>query len=86
MYVMKRYTVSKARERFADVLDEAEQHGGVVIERGDVQYVITAKRTPRRRAAKRSAIETLDPAVRDGRWQWEWTGAGVTFGAGQPRS
>ncbi len=86
MYVVKRYSVSKARERLADVLTEAEQNGAVMIERGDVQYVITAKRTSRRRAAKPSAIETVDPAVRAGEWQWEWTGDGVTFGARRPRS
>jgi hypothetical protein len=85
MYTMKRYTVSKARARFADVLDEAEQHGAVLVERGDVQYVITAKRAPRRRVAKQSAIESVDPAVRDGQWQWEWTADGVSFRAGHSR-
>jgi len=31
MYMMRRYTVSKARERFAAVLDEADRTGSVMI-------------------------------------------------------
>lgn len=81
---MKRYTVSHARERFADVLDEAERSGSVVIERRDVQYVIHARRKPRPVRSSRSIIETVDPAVADGQWQWTWTGDGVRF-AGRRR-
>jgi antitoxin (DNA-binding transcriptional repressor) of toxin-antitoxin stability system len=76
---MKRYTVSQARERLADVLDEAERGGSVVIERRNVRYVIQAKRTPRRSRARQSVIETLDPAVDSGQWQWDWTATGVKF-------
>jgi antitoxin (DNA-binding transcriptional repressor) of toxin-antitoxin stability system len=76
---MKRYTVSQARERLADVLDEAERGGSVVIERRNVQYVIQAKRTPARDAPRQSVIETLDPAVDTGQWQWDWTARGVKF-------
>ena len=76
---MKRYTVSQARERLADVLDEAERSGSVVIERRDVQYVIRAKRAPRRQRARQSVIQTLDPAVASGQWQWNWTGGGLRF-------
>ena len=50
MYIMKRYTISQARERLADVLDEAERNGAVVIERRDVQYVIRATHTAPRKA------------------------------------
>lgn len=77
---MKRYTVSKARARLADVLDEAERNGSVVIERRDVQYVIRATRAPRDVRGGRSVIEVLDPAVADGQWQWDWTSKGVRFG------
>jgi hypothetical protein len=76
---MKRYTISEARERLADVLDEAERSGSVVIERRDVQYVIRARRTPHRKRSRVSIIETLDPAVADGQWQWNWTATGVRF-------
>jgi hypothetical protein len=40
---MKRYPVSMARERLADVLDEADRSGAVVIERRGVQYVLRPK-------------------------------------------
>ena len=80
---MKRYTVSQARERFADVLDEAERSGSDVIERRDVQYVIQARRAPRPRSG-RSIIEAVDPAVAEGQWQWEWTADGIRF-AGRRR-
>jgi hypothetical protein len=83
---MKRYTVSQARERLADVLDEAERNGSVVIERRDVQYVIRAKRAPRQPRAGRSVIEVLDPAVADGQWQWNWTAKGLRFGRRGRRS
>jgi hypothetical protein len=76
---MKRYTVSQARERLADVLDEAERSGSVVIERRNVQYVIQAKRAPQRTRARQSVIETLDSAVESGLWHWDWSAAGAKF-------
>jgi hypothetical protein len=83
---MKRYTVSKARERLADVLNEADRHGSVLIERGDAQYVITPKAAVKRKAARRSVIETVDSAVQDGQWGWDWTSRGVRFTGGRSRS
>jgi hypothetical protein len=83
---MKRYTVSQARERLADVLDEAEQNGGVVIERRDVQYVIRARRRARGARAGGSAIEIVDPTLADGQWGWKWTQGGVRFDARRRRS
>jgi hypothetical protein len=78
---MKRYTVSKAREQFADVLDEADRSGSVIIERGDVQYVIAPKAAAakRRQPASPSVIESLDPAVQAGEWTWDWTPGGLRF-------
>jgi hypothetical protein len=76
---MKRYTVSQARERLADVLDEAERSGSVVIERRDVQYVIRPRRALRSPRSRRSVIEVLDPAVADGQWTWDWTAKGPKF-------
>jgi hypothetical protein len=76
---MKRFTVSKARARLAEVLDEAERGGAVLIERGDVQYEVRVKRRPRGRVSPRSIIETLDPAVASGAWDWQWTAGGVRF-------
>jgi hypothetical protein len=86
MYIMKRYTVSKARERFADVLDEADRNGSVLIERGEVQYVITARAAVKRPARRRSVIETVDSAIRDGQWRWDWTSKGIRFTGGRSRS
>jgi hypothetical protein len=79
MYTMKRYTVSQARERLADVLDEAERGVAVVIERRDVQYVIEARPVARRQQPRRSLIDTLDPAVAAGQWQWDWAESGIRF-------
>jgi hypothetical protein len=79
MYNVKRYTVSKARESFASVLDEAEANGSVLIERGGIQYVITARRAPARARRKRSVLETIDPAVAAGQWTWEMTAGGLRF-------
>jgi len=78
---MKRYPMAIARERLADVLDEAERSGAVVIERRDVQYEIRARRVSGRQRARRSMIETLDPAVAGGQWQWNWTASGLRFGS-----
>jgi hypothetical protein len=83
--VMKRYTVSKARERLADVLDEAERGGAVLIERGNVQYEVRVRRRARSRPPARSVIETLDPAVAAGVWDWQWTAGGMRFRS-RPRS
>lgn len=86
MYSMKRYTVSKARERLADVLNEADRTGSVLIERGDVQYVITPKATSKRKVGKRSVIETVDSAIGEGQWRWEWTSKGARFTGRRARS
>ena len=71
--------MSTARERIADVLDEVERTGGAVIERGDVQYVITVKRPAARRRTRPPAIEIVDPAVASGEWRWEMTAGGLRF-------
>ena len=86
MYSVKRYNVSMARERLADVLNEVDRNGSVLIERGDAQYVITAK-SPRRRSAHRtSMIETVDPSVANGQWQWDVTATGIRFRGRRSRS
>jgi len=83
---MKRYSVAHARNRLADLLNEAERGTPVVIERRGVRYVLHAEAAPRRRRVRRSMIETLDPAVAQGQWQWTWTPKGVRLGARHPRS
>jgi hypothetical protein len=86
MYAMKPYTVSKARERLADVLNEADRNGSVLIERGDVQYVLTTKVAEKPKGSRRSVIETVDPAVEQGQWRWDWTSNGVRFARSRKRS
>ena len=76
---MKRYTVSQAREKLADVLDQADRTGSVLIERRNVQYVIRPRRVARTSRPRRSVIEILDPAISGGQWQWKWTAKGLTF-------
>ena len=76
---MKRYTVAQARERLADVLDEAERGGSVIIERRNVQYVIQARRPAHKSRPRQSIIETLDPALDGGQWHWSLTASGVRF-------
>jgi hypothetical protein len=77
MYMMRRYTVSKARERFAAVLDEADRTGSVMIEPGGSQYIIRAAPPRRRQPRTSSVIEILDPAVERGEWTWDLTPRGV---------
>ena len=74
---MKRYPVSKARERIADVLDEVERTGAAMIERGGVQYVISVRRPVRRAKTRRPMIEILDPSVEAGEWHWQWSARGL---------
>ena len=76
---MKRYSVAQVRERLAHVLNEVEHGVPVVIERRGVRYVLRAEQTPKRGRPRRSAIETLDPAVARGQWQWTWTAKAVRF-------
>jgi len=78
---MKRYPVSMARERMADMLDEVERTGAAVIERGDVQYVITVKRPAKRSRVRTAIIEVIDPAVAAGQWRWDWAGGNIAFKA-----
>ena len=74
---MKRYTVSQARESLAEVLNEAERGGGVVIERRNVEYEIRPRRMGQRASVTPSLIETLDAAVAAGQWSWEWKPDGL---------
>ena len=81
MYGMKRYPVSVARERLADILDAADAGQRVVIERRGVRYIIEAE--PRRRPAPRrrqpALIKVLDTTIRSGEWTWTWQGTGLAF-------
>jgi hypothetical protein len=85
-YVLKRYSVAQARERLADLLNEAERGTPVAIERRGVRYVLRVEAPPGRGRSLRSAIETLDPAVASGQWQWSWSPKGLRFGARRSRS
>jgi antitoxin (DNA-binding transcriptional repressor) of toxin-antitoxin stability system len=69
---LKRYTVAQLRERLASALDEAERGVPVVIERRNVRYVLRVESSRARPRKRTSVIETLDPAIADGQWTWEW--------------
>jgi len=71
----KRYSVSEARERFSEILDEADRGTPVAIERRGVRYQLTrvAAAQERRPARRRSRIKILDPAIASGEWRWQWT-------------
>ena len=85
MYTMKRYTVSKARESLAELLNEVERGGIVVIERRDVEYEIRPRPSSRKRAGGRALIETLDPGIASGQWSWAWKPEGLRLRAPRRR-
>jgi antitoxin (DNA-binding transcriptional repressor) of toxin-antitoxin stability system len=77
---VKRYNVAQARQRFAELLDSAEQGHPVVIERRGVRFVVEARRRDRQRSGRRkSIIERMDPAVAAGDWTWSWNADGLRF-------
>jgi antitoxin (DNA-binding transcriptional repressor) of toxin-antitoxin stability system len=77
---MKRYGVSAARERLADILDAAEAGERVIIERRGVEYTIAARKPgARARTARRSLIASADPAIMNGQWTWSWKGGGLAL-------
>jgi len=78
---MKRYTVAQLRERLASALDEAERGVPVVVERRSVRYVLRVESSRPRVRRRASVIETLDPAIADGQWTWEWKPGGMKLKA-----
>lgn len=75
----KRYTSSQVRERLADFLDSAERGEPVFIERRGVRFVLQAVASKPRRGRSRSLIASLDPAVANGQWTWNWTAKSLRF-------
>ena len=75
---MKRYGVSVARERLADILDAADAGERVIIERRGVEYTIAARKPggPSRKAPRR-LIVSADPAIVEGQWTWTWKAGGL---------
>lgn len=84
MYKMKRYTVGRVRESFAEALDAVDQGVPVVIERRGVLYRLTREAGERKypTGRRRKPIFTrVDPALLDGQWSWSWSPERVTFKA-----
>jgi antitoxin (DNA-binding transcriptional repressor) of toxin-antitoxin stability system len=75
----KRYTSSQVRERFADFLDSAERGEPVFIERRGVRFVLQAVSLKPRRSRRSSVIASVDRAVVDGQWTWNWTARSLRF-------
>jgi antitoxin (DNA-binding transcriptional repressor) of toxin-antitoxin stability system len=82
---MRRYSSTQVRQRFAEMLDAAEQGEAVVIERHRARFVLQLLRKRSRSARRRSAIEYADPAVVGGEWTWTWGRRGVRFSARKRR-
>jgi antitoxin (DNA-binding transcriptional repressor) of toxin-antitoxin stability system len=80
----KRYTSSQVRERLADFLDSAERGEPVYIERRGVRFVLQTVSARRPHTRRRSIIASLDPAVADGRWTWNWTARSLRFAKRAP--
>jgi hypothetical protein len=79
---VKKYTVTVARQRLAEALDEAERGVPVYIERRGVRYQVSVsprKVKTRKTAHGPPAIEIRDPAVARGRWTWGWSPKGLNF-------
>jgi antitoxin (DNA-binding transcriptional repressor) of toxin-antitoxin stability system len=81
MYSMRRYPVSVARERLADILDAADAGQRVVIERRGVRYIIEAEKRRRPATPPRppALIKVLDESLRSGEWTWRWRDDGLAF-------
>lgn len=77
---MKPYSASTVRERFSEVLDEAERGEPVFIERKGVRYRLTVERpAKRKKASPKPRIEVLDPAALENGWTWDLTTKGLRF-------
>jgi len=86
MYMMKRYSVAEARQRFAALLDAAEHGDDVVIERRGVRFELKVRRASRRKTPSHSIIEYVDPAVEAGQWNWQQSGdEGLAFSGSEKR-
>ncbi|HEX4405827.1 MAG TPA: type II toxin-antitoxin system prevent-host-death family antitoxin [Polyangia bacterium] len=79
---MKRYSVSEARIRMAEVLDRAERGEPVTIERRGRRFKVVAAKAPRQKRPP-VTIKILDPAVEAGDWTWKWGPEGFTFVPGK---
>jgi len=73
----RRYTVSSARARLANVLDEAERGRPVIIERRGVRFDVVARPATTGGRARRSVIKYVDPAILDGTWTWAFSRKGL---------
>jgi antitoxin (DNA-binding transcriptional repressor) of toxin-antitoxin stability system len=85
---MKRYTVTEARMRMAEMLDSAESGESVLIERKGVRFQIlpsVGKPAGQRTTKKAPILEILDEAIERGDWTWKDGPEGLTFARRAPR-
>jgi antitoxin (DNA-binding transcriptional repressor) of toxin-antitoxin stability system len=81
---MKRYTVTQARMRMAEMLDSAESGTAVLIERKGVRFqIVPTMARPAR--TKAPILEILDEAIEKGDWTWKDGPQGLTFTRRTPR-
>jgi antitoxin (DNA-binding transcriptional repressor) of toxin-antitoxin stability system len=82
MYIMKRYGMSQARARMAEVLDSVENGQNVLIERRGVRFRVSVVQAPKAKKPPEPVLEILDPAIERGTWSWEAGATGsMTFKA-----
>jgi antitoxin (DNA-binding transcriptional repressor) of toxin-antitoxin stability system len=85
---MKRYTVTEARMRMAEMLDSAESGESVLIERKGVRFQIlpsVGKAAGQGTTKKAPILEILDEAIERGEWTWKGGPEGLTFARRTPR-
>jgi antitoxin (DNA-binding transcriptional repressor) of toxin-antitoxin stability system len=76
---MKKYSVSRLRERLAEALDEVDRGGTVVIERRGIVYRLSRVIEKGRPKQRKALIDILDPSVAEGDWTWDLTSTGLRF-------
>lgn len=76
---MKKYTVARARQRFAQALDEAERGEPVFIERKGVVYRLSLDRPKKTTSPRKTHFEIVDAAVEAGQWTWDWSPGTLAF-------
>jgi hypothetical protein len=76
---MKKYTVSSARERFSQALDEAARGEPVFIERKGVTYRLSVERPKKAVRPSKPIFDIVDRAIESGQWTWDWNAGNLEF-------
>ena len=78
VHTMKGFKVAEARERFGEMLDQAERGETVYIVRRGVRFLVEVE--PRQsKAARAPVFAHVDEDVLSGQWTWDLTSRGLRF-------